>query len=229
MAEVVGAELALEPVLGQPARRRHHARVVDQQVDALALPPRARRTRAPTPARRGPGAPPRRRRRAPIASRIAPAAPSPLAVLRQATITVAPARASSRAVTSPSPLLAPVTIAVRPDRSGIWLAVQPRHRRTYPHASDRPGTRSPPRRSRRDQRIAHRHRGRQLTGALGQVVVGQAQRRLGEHLRGLAVAGVSAASPRSHPLAAALAGEPDAEPRLGRAAPPTARRRDPRA
>ena len=39
MAEVVGAELELEAVRGLSARRRHHARVVDQQVDLrMTLP-----------------------------------------------------------------------------------------------------------------------------------------------------------------------------------------------
>ena len=57
-------------------------------------------------------------------SRIWSAAAAPFCRLRQAISTVAPARASSRAVTSPSPLLAPVTTAVRPDWSGIWSVVQ---------------------------------------------------------------------------------------------------------
>ncbi|OAR25684.1 hypothetical protein A8W25_08990 [Streptomyces sp. ERV7] len=49
----------------------------------------------------------------------------PLASLRQARITWAPLRASSRAVTSPMPLFAPVTTAVRPLWSGMSLALQP--------------------------------------------------------------------------------------------------------
>jgi hypothetical protein len=46
-------------------------------------------------------------------------AASPFWMSRQASTTLAPARASSRAATSPMPLLAPVTIAVRPVWSGI--------------------------------------------------------------------------------------------------------------
>ena len=37
VTEVVGPELALESVPGQPPRRGHHARVVDQQVDAVRV------------------------------------------------------------------------------------------------------------------------------------------------------------------------------------------------
>src|SRR4029077_12516234 len=48
---------------------------------------------------------------------------SPLTVSRQASATFAPLRASSRAVESPRPLLAPVTIAVRPVWSGICSLV----------------------------------------------------------------------------------------------------------
>lgn len=44
---------------------------------------------------------------------------------RHASSTRAPRRASSRAVTSPIPLLAPVTTAVRPLWSGMSLAFQP--------------------------------------------------------------------------------------------------------
>ena len=58
------------------------------------------------------------------ASRIVAAASSPFAVLRQARMTWAPTRASSRAVTRPSPLLAPVTITVRPANGGGSAAVQ---------------------------------------------------------------------------------------------------------
>jgi hypothetical protein len=51
MPEVVGAELQLEAVRGQSARRRHHARVVDQQVEpvvpaAIALGERPDRVEA---------------------------------------------------------------------------------------------------------------------------------------------------------------------------------------
>src|SRR4051794_22553003 len=55
--------------------------------------------------------------------RIVSAASSPFAVLRHATITRAPARASSRAVARPRPLFAPVTTARRPAWSGIRSAV----------------------------------------------------------------------------------------------------------
>src|SRR5882757_639387 len=51
------------------------------------------------------------------------AAASPLAVLRTASTTLAPTRASSRAVTSPRPLLAPVTMTVRPANEGRSAAV----------------------------------------------------------------------------------------------------------
>ena len=46
-------------------------------------------------------------------------------MLRQASTTCAPTRASSLAVTSPSPLLAPVTITERPAKEGRSAAVQP--------------------------------------------------------------------------------------------------------
>ena len=49
------------------------------------------------------------------AARSSSTAACPFSRLRQAITTLAPARASSRAVTSPSPLFAPVTMAVRPD------------------------------------------------------------------------------------------------------------------
>ena len=59
-----------------------------------------------------------------------------------------------------------------------------------------------------------------------QVVEGQAQRRLGEHLRRLVVAGVAARDLGDHPPAAALADEPHREPGLrpllARSAPPRA-------
>src|SRR5262249_44669785 len=51
------------------------------------------------------------------------AASSPFDVLRTARIVLAPTRASSRAVTSPKPLLAPVTITVRPANEGRSAAV----------------------------------------------------------------------------------------------------------
>ena len=49
----------------------------------------------------------------------------PLSRLRQAMTTSAPWRASSRAVTSPIPLFAPVTTAMRPVWSGMSCASQP--------------------------------------------------------------------------------------------------------
>lgn len=49
---------------------------------------------------------------------------SALATLRTATTTSAPRAASSRAATSPSPLVAPVTTAVRPVWSGMSSKVQ---------------------------------------------------------------------------------------------------------
>ncbi len=52
------------------------------------------------------------------------AASSPFSVLRQARTTWAPTRASSRAVTRPNPLLAPVTMTVRPANEGRSAAVQ---------------------------------------------------------------------------------------------------------
>jgi hypothetical protein len=45
-------------------------------------------------------------------------------MLRTAEMTVAPTRANSRAVTNPKPLLAPVTMTVRPENDGRSAAVQ---------------------------------------------------------------------------------------------------------
>jgi len=42
VAEVVGAELQLEAIPCLPPRRRHHARVVDQQIQALVVAPGAK-------------------------------------------------------------------------------------------------------------------------------------------------------------------------------------------
>src|ERR1700712_5291668 len=58
------------------------------------------------------------------------AAALPFSRLRTATITVAPTLASSLAVTSPRPLLAPVTMTVRPANVGRWAAVQSLMRRS---------------------------------------------------------------------------------------------------
>ena len=107
-----------KPSFGQPSRRRHHAGVIDQQVDAVALAGlRGRELARRSRDRRGRAARPRAARRAPP-PRIAEAASSSLAVLRAAITTLAPARASSRAVTRPSPLFAPVTTATRPAGRG---------------------------------------------------------------------------------------------------------------
>src|SRR6476469_4364906 len=65
------------------------------------------------------------------------------------------------------------------------------------------------------QGIAHRRRGRHLAGGPRQLVEGETEPGLGQHLRGLAVAGVSAADLGDHPLAAPLADEGDLEPALG--------------
>jgi DNA-binding PadR family transcriptional regulator len=55
---------------------------------------------------------------------IVAAARAPFSVSRQARMTVAPCAASSRAVTAPIPLFAPVTIAMRPCWSGMSAVVQ---------------------------------------------------------------------------------------------------------
>jgi hypothetical protein len=54
-----------------------------------------------------------------VAPGMAAAAASPLATSRTASTTPAPALASAAAAARPMPLLAPVTITVRPDRSGM--------------------------------------------------------------------------------------------------------------
>ena len=48
----------------------------------------------------------------------------PFSMLRTARTTVAPCSASIRAVSNPSPVLAPVTIATRPCWSGMCCSVQ---------------------------------------------------------------------------------------------------------
>src|SRR4051794_12744471 len=65
-----------------------------------------------------------------------------------------------------------------------------------------------------EEGVAHRRRGGQLARALRQLVEGEAEAGLGEHLRGLAVAGVAAADLGDDALAAALADEDDLEPAL---------------
>src|SRR5207244_9406871 len=54
--------------------------------------------------------------------RISVAAVSPFSLLRHPSTTLAPARASSRAATSPMPLFAPVTMTLRPAWLGICSA-----------------------------------------------------------------------------------------------------------
>src|SRR3954453_1076828 len=63
-----------------------------------------------------------------------------------------------------------------------------------------------------EERVPHRHSGGQLTGVLGQLVKGETEAGLGEHFRGLAVAGVAAADLGDDALATALADEDDLEP-----------------
>ena len=114
VAEVVGPDLAFEPVDGQGVRHRHDAGVVDQNVDAVDAVgelPHRRQVLQIEPAD--------------LDSPVMPAAAAlPLSRLRTATMTLAPTRASSRAVTSPRPLLAPVTMTVRPENEGRSAAVQ---------------------------------------------------------------------------------------------------------
>ncbi len=71
------------------------------------------------------------RRRAELLS-----AASPLAWSRQASTTSAPARASANAVSKPRPLLAPVTTAMRPERSGMSLVVHGAMPRTLRRSPD---------------------------------------------------------------------------------------------
>ncbi len=119
MAEVVAAELQLEPVSGGVALGRlHHAGVVDQDVDRAAFCVQFR-TEFGDAGQRGQvevldgqfgvGGP--RRGMSAIAA-------SPLARLRIAMTTSAPAAAKRLVTPSPSPLLEPVTTASFPERSG---------------------------------------------------------------------------------------------------------------
>src|SRR3954470_9853904 len=64
------------------------------------------------------------------------------------------------------------------------------------------------------QRLPHRLSRRHLPRRLRQLVARQAEARLGEHLRRLAVAGIPAADLTHDALSASLAVEADAEPRL---------------
>ncbi len=127
MAEVVGAELQLEPVGGGlPLGRGHHAGVVDQQVDRPALgPQRRRRARRRSRGRRGRGRAGSGRRPG-ARCRIRATAASPLARLRTGRRTSAPAAARRAAMPRPMPSLAPVTTARRPVRSGMVRSVRVR-------------------------------------------------------------------------------------------------------
>src|ERR1700736_3416140 len=60
----------------------------------------------------------------------------PLSTLRTAKIVLAPTRANSLAVTNPRPLLAPVTITVRPENEGRSAAVHPDSERGLPSDPD---------------------------------------------------------------------------------------------
>ena len=139
VAEVVGAELHLEAVGGGAARQRHHARVVDEQVEPVDVAGRRRSPRTEATARRdraagpqlgggGLGADPlqrrgrRRRRGRPAATR-------------------APRRASSRAASKPMPLLAPVTTPSGRSGRGCGRRAQDGERR---HRSAEGQRRAPP-------------------------------------------------------------------------------------
>ena len=118
VAEVVGADLAFEAVDGLRVRHGHDAGVVDQHVDPVDSVGEGAHRRQVLQVEladldvAGHG---RRRPR------------RPWSVLRTARIVLAPTRASSRAVTSPRPLLAPVTITVRPAKEGRSAAVHSTH------------------------------------------------------------------------------------------------------
>ena len=118
MAEVVGAELELEAVDGARQRRDHHAGVVDEQVD-IAVPAggeladrgEAREVELADLGLAGHGR----------GGRL------PLSRSRTARTTWAPAPASARAAARPMPLLAPVTITVRPVMSGMSVRLESSH------------------------------------------------------------------------------------------------------
>ena len=114
MAEVVGPELQLEAVGRRPPRRRHHAGVVDQEVEPPAV--RAAPGEARTEARLARSS----RRPRPAAGTggaRSPRRPSPFSRSRQASTTSAPARASSRAVDQPEAAVG-ARDHCRPARSG---------------------------------------------------------------------------------------------------------------
>src|SRR5215211_8013897 len=103
------------------------------------------------------------------------------------------------------------------DRSPAWRS---RHRSTPSHSS--PGRlvlledleADPGALQALDQRVAHGHGRGHLAGRLGEVVLGQAERGLRQHLGRVAVAGVSARDLRDDAAPPALALEADLEPAL---------------
>ena len=115
VAEVVGADLHLEAVGGAPLRDRHHAGVVDQDVE-VAVP--------------GVGERPHRGEVGEVElpdlgvpSIVAAAGAAPGDVADGEDDARAGAGRSARAATRPMPLLAPVTTKVRPSRAGRSWAV----------------------------------------------------------------------------------------------------------
>ena len=120
VAEVVGAELKLEAVGGLLAGRRHDAGVVDQAVERTRPTPRRRsRSRGRSPGRRGRAAPSCRLGAAAALAHVFERAPCRAPGRGSPGSTLAPARASSRAVTRPMPEFAPVTTHVRPVCDGM--------------------------------------------------------------------------------------------------------------
>jgi len=111
--QVVGPELGLEPVLRQLPRRRHHAGVVDQQIQAVVLGSEPGGELAD---RRQIGEVEQLQRDLALGDLGTDALDGLLALagFRAATITVAWWRQSSAAVGRPMPELAPVTTATRP-------------------------------------------------------------------------------------------------------------------
>ena len=110
VAEVVGAELQLEAVGGTLERRDHDAGVVDEQVE-LAVP-RAGELAHGGEAREVELA------NLDVAGHLRGGGLAPCRVSRTASTTAAPAPALALAAARPMPLLAPVTMAVRPVMSG---------------------------------------------------------------------------------------------------------------
>ena len=107
MAEVVGAELLLEPVAGDaPGRKGHDARIVDEDVERRAAISSAKRA---TEARSARSSGTTRTSAPGTAAVIRASAASAFARLRAARMTRAPRDASPSAVSKPSPPDAPVT------------------------------------------------------------------------------------------------------------------------